>query len=547
MTGNAAARAPMVTDLDTVIVGAGFSGMYALHLMRQRGMSAVVFEAGDSVGGTWYWNRYPGARCDVESINYQYGFSDELQRNWNWTERYPTQPEIMRYMEYVAGELDLKRDIRFETRVKSATYNETTRRWTVTTDRGDVVTCQYCIMATGCLSAAQVPNFEGLDSFAGKWYHTGQWPHEGVDFTGKRVAVIGTGSSGVQAIPVIAEQAADLTVFQRTPNYSLPAFNRPLKPGEHEAAKESFMAERAKAKYTPAGINYPYNPKSGLEVSRDELYAELEERWFEGGFAFLGAYNDIVVSPEVNAVVADFVRNKIAGVVKDPETAALLTPTDHPFGTKRLCLDTNYFDTFNQPHVHLVSVRDNPIERITPKGIIAGGKEYEFDAIVFATGFDAMTGALSKIDITGRGGRTLRDKWSAGPKVYLGLVSSGFPNLFTVTGPGSPSVLTSVIVAIEQHVEWIMDCIDFMKERGFETIDSEKGAEEGWVAHVNEVANMTLMMQANSWYLGANVPGKPRIFMPYVGGLDVYRRKCEEIAANGYEGFTFEKARELVS
>lgn len=547
MAGNIAPRELRVEELDAVVVGAGFSGMYALHLLRQRGMSAVVFEAGDSVGGTWYWNRYPGARCDVESINYQYGFSDELQRNWNWTERYPTQPEIMRYMEYVAETLDLKRDIAFETRVQSATYDEGTRRWTVSTDKGDVVTCQYCIMATGCLSTAQVPQFEGLDDFEGKWYHTGEWPHEGVDFTGKRVAVIGTGSSGVQAIPVIAEQAADLTVFQRTPNYSLPAFNRPLAPGEHEAAKENFLAEREKAKYTPTGVNYPYNHKSGLEVSREEFYAELETRWFEGGFAFLGAFNDIAINIEVNEIVAEFVRNKISGVVKDPVVADLLTPTDHPFGTKRLCLDTNYFQTFNQPNVHLVSVKDNPIERITAKGLVAGDKEYEFDAIVFATGFDAMTGSLNRIAIMGKGGETLRDKWSAGPRVYLGLVSSGFPNLFTVTGPGSPSVLTSVIVAIEQHVEWIMDCIDFMREGGFETIDADKGAEDAWVDHVNEVANMTLMVQANSWYLGANVPGKPRIFMPYVGGLDVYRRKCDEIAANGYEGFTFEEARELVN
>ncbi len=532
-------------EVDAVVVGAGFSGMYMLHLLRQRGMSAVVFEAGDNVGGTWYWNRYPGARCDVESINYQYGFSDELQRNWNWTERYPTQPEIMKYMDYVADTLDLRRDIRFETRVTSAVYDEDSRRWTVSTNRGDVVSAQFCIMATGCLSAAQVPDIEGLKDFAGEWYHTGEWPHQGVDFTGKRVAVIGTGSSGVQAIPLIAEQASDLTVFQRTANFSLPAFNRPLQAGEHEAAKDSFLEERRKAEYTPAGANYPYNNQSALDVSRDEAFAELEKRWYEGGFAFLGAFNDIAVNLDSNALVSEFVRSKIAGVVNDPETAALLTPKDHPFGTKRLCLDTNYFETFNRPSVHLVNVRANPIERITPKGLVAGGKEYEFDAIVFATGFDAMTGALTRIDIRGEGGASLKDKWSAGPRCYLGLVSAGFPNMFTVTGPGSPSVLSVVIVAIEQHVEWIMECIDHMRAAGIETIDAEPDAENAWVQHVNDVANATLMPQANSWYMGANVPGKPRIFMPYVGGLDNYRRKCDAVAADGYEGFAFEREREL--
>ncbi len=532
-------------EVDAVVVGAGFSGMYMLHLLRQRGMSAVVFEAGDNVGGTWYWNRYPGARCDVESINYQYGFSDELQRNWNWTERYPTQPEIMKYMDYVADTLDLRRDIRFETRVTSAVYDEDSRRWTVSTNRGDVVSAQFCIMATGCLSAAQVPDIEGLKDFAGEWYHTGEWPHQGVDFTGKRVAVIGTGSSGVQAIPLIAEQASDLTVFQRTANFSLPAFNRPLQAGEHEAAKDSFLEERRKAEYTPAGANYPYNNQSALDVSRDEAFAELEKRWYEGGFAFLGAFNDIAVNLDSNALVSEFVRSKIAGVVNDPETAALLTPKDHPFGTKRLCLDTNYFETFNRPSVHLVNVRANPIERITPKGLVAGGKEYEFDAIVFATGFDAMTGALTRIDIRGEGGASLKDKWSAGPRCYLGLVSAGFPNMFTVTGPGSPSVLSVVIVASEQHVEWIMECIDHMRAAGIETIDAEPDAENAWVQHVNDVANATLMPQANSWYMGANVPGKPRIFMPYVGGLDNYRRKCDAVAADGYEGFAFEREREL--
>ncbi len=543
----ARAQQPVRGEVDAVIVGAGFSGMYALHLLRQRGLSAVVFEAGESVGGTWYWNRYPGARCDVESINYQYSFSDELQRNWHWSERYPAQPEIMAYMEYVADNLGLKQDMHFTTRVEAAHYDDATRRWTVRTDQGDEVSCTWCIMATGCLSAAQVPSIPGLESFAGEWYHTGEWPHEGVELAGKRVAVIGTGSSGIQVIPVIAEQAAETTIFQRTPNFSLPAFNRPLEPGEHEAAKETFVEDWARARYTPVGLFQPPGTQAIAETPREEVLAVLEERWQQGGFAFLASYTDVAVSPESNAIVGDFVREKIRGVVKDPVVADLLTPKDYPFGTKRLCLDTHYFETFNKPNVHLVSVRDNPIEQITPKGIIAGGTLHEFDVIVFATGFDAMTGALSRIDIRGAGGQALAEKWSAGPRCYLGLVSSGFPNLFTVTGPGSPSVMTVVIAAIEQHVEWIVECIDHMRAHGLATIDSDGAAENEWVQHVNDVANMTLMPQANSWYLGANVPGKPRIFMPYIAGLDVYRRKCEDIVANGYEGFRFEKMRELVS
>ena len=526
-----------VKTIDAVVVGAGFAGMYMLYRLRERGMSTQVFEAGDGVGGTWYWNRYPGARCDVESMEYQFGFSDELQRGWTWSERYPTQPEVMRYMNYVADSLDLRRDIQFNTRVVSAIFDETDRRWTITADRGDQITAKYCIMATGCLSTASIPSIPGLEQFSGEWHHTGNWPHEGVELAGKRVGVIGTGSSGIQVIPVIAEQAASLTVFQRTANFSLPAFNRALTRAEIETGKRDFMANRRIAEYMPAGTLHPPGKHMVKELPLEEVNRELEARWQMGGFAFLSAFQDMLTDIESNEVTAEFVRRKIREVVKDPEVADLLTPTDHPLGTKRLCIDTNYFETYNLPHVRLVDVRKSPIERITTDGIVAGDKTYELDVIVFATGFDAMTGALSRIDIRGRQGMNLRDKWEAGPRNYLGIATAGFPNLFLITGPGSPSVLTAVILAIEQHVEWIAACIDHMRASDVETIEPELEAENAWVQHVNDVAFQTLMPLANSWYMGANIPGKPRIFMPYVGGLGTYRTKCAEIAEAGYAGF----------
>jgi cyclohexanone monooxygenase len=527
-----------VTRFDAIVVGAGFAGMYMLHRLRQRGLSARCFEAGDDVGGTWYWNRYPGARCDVESVEYQYGFSEELVKGWSWTERYATQPEIMRYADYVAKQLDLRRDIKFETRVTAATYDETAREWTVETDQGDRVVAPFCIMATGCLSASRVPDIAGRDSFKGPTYHTGNWPHEGVDFTGKRVAVIGTGSSGVQSIPLIAEQAERLWVFQRTPNFSLPALNAPM-PADHVAYwKERFMEERKKARATNSGAFMAANPQSALDVAEEERLRNFEIRWEKGGFAFVTSYNDVLSNIDSNRLAADFVRAKIKQTVKDPKVADLLAPTNHPIGTKRLCLDSNYYETYNLPHVTLVDIADTPIERITPDGLIVGGQEYTVDAIVFATGFDAMTGALLRIDIRGKGGLSLRDKWAAGPRTYLGLGIAGFPNLFTITGPGSPSVLVNVIIAIEQHSDWIMDCIDHMRAHGLTQIEAQPDAEDRWVAHVNQKADETLYPLANSWYLGSNVPGKPRVFMPYVGGFANYDRICKDVVAKGYEGFS---------
>ncbi|MDB5396261.1 MAG: Cyclohexanone monooxygenase [Rhodospirillales bacterium] len=531
-------QARAVMRCDAVVVGAGFAGMYALHRLRQRGLSIQVFEAGDDVGGTWYWNRYPGARCDVESVEYQYGFSDEIARGWTWTERYAAQPEIMRYADYVAKRLDLRKNIKFESRVTSAIFDDESRRWTVETDRGDRVFAQFCIMATGCLSASRVPEIAGRETFRGPSYHTGAWPHDGVDFSGKRVAVIGTGSSGVQSIPVIAAQAERLFVFQRTPNFSLPALNAPMDPDFVEASKESFAADRKRVRATNSGAMMAANDEPALGVTLEERQRNFEARWGRGGFAFMTSYNDLFNNIEANRLAADFVRDKIRKIVTNPQIADLLAPTNHPIGTKRLCLDTNYYETYNLPHVTLIDITQTPIERITPGGLSVGGREYAVDSIVFATGFDAMTGALLRIDIRGRDGLSLREKWTGGPRTYLGLGIAGFPNLFTITGPGSPSVLVNVIIAIEQHVDWIADCIDHLRANGFSAIEAQVEAEDRWVEHVNQKADETLYPLANSWYVGANVPGKPRVFMPYVGGFANYDRICAGVAAGGYEGFS---------
>jgi cyclohexanone monooxygenase len=528
----------MKARYDVVIVGAGFSGMYMLYKLRQQGLSVRVFEAGTDVGGTWYWNRYPGARCDVESLDYSYSFSKDLEQEWRWSERYPVQPEILKYAQHVADTFDLRKDIQFETKVASARFDDGAQCWRVETSAGDHVTARYCIMATGCLSTWRIPDFPGRDTFKGKTYHTGQWPHEGVDFTGKRVGIIGTGSSAIQAIPKIAEQAKHLTVFQRTANYSLPAGDRPLKPGEAEAYKARYDEIREAARHSPGGLGtITYGTTSVLEAKEEERRAVFEDRWSAGGFGMLWSYGDIAINKQANDVAAEFVREKIRSIVKDPRVAELLCPNDHPIGTKRICADTGYYETFNRPNVELVGIKQTPIEAITERGIQVAGKEYEVDCIVYATGFDAMTGALARIDIRGRAGRRLIDDWAAGPRSYLGLGVAGFPNLFTITGPGSPSVLSNMLTSIEQHVEWIADCIAYLRARGFALIEPTLAAQDAWVEHVNVVAHATLYPQANSWYMGANVPGKPRVFMPYVGGVGAYRAKCKEVAEAGYEGF----------
>lgn len=528
-------------DVDVVVVGAGFAGLYLLHQLRQLGFSAQGFDAADGVGGTWYWNRYPGARCDVESIDYSYSFDAELDEEWQWTERYATQPEILTYLEHVADRFDLRRDIRFSTRVEGALWDEAEKLWRIKTDAGDDVSCRHYVMASGCLSLPKAPEVTGHDRFEGEVYFTSRWPHEGVDFTGKRVGLIGTGSSAIQSIPVIAKQAAALTVFQRTPNFSIPAHNGPHPADKLTAIRERRAEYREEAKQSSGGVPREVTEIGALMVTDEERNVRYEQAWSEGGlFSTLGTYNDLLVNPASNETMAEFIRNKIRSIVDDPETAETLCPTNHPFGTKRPCLDDDYFATYNEPHVSLVDLLKDPIETITETGIDTESGSHEFDAIVYATGFDAMTGALVSVDITGRDGVQLADKWEHGPKTYLGLTSVGFPNLYMITGPGSPSVLSNMIVSIEQHVDWICGALEHMRANDLDTIEPTPIAEEGWGRHVNDYANITLFPQANSWYMGANVPGKPRVFLPYVGGVGTYRIVCDEVVDENYLGFSFE-------
>jgi cyclohexanone monooxygenase len=528
---------------DVVVVGAGFAGMYMLHKLRGQGFSARVYEQGDGVGGTWYWNRYPGARCDVESMQYSYSFSEELQQQWDWSERYAPQPEILKYANHVADRFDLRRDIQFSTRVVSARFDDNDNRWSVALSDGKAVTAQFVVLATGCLSNAKMPEIKGLDSFKGNVYHTGHWPHERVDFTSQRVGVIGTGSSAIQSVPIIAEQASHLTVFQRTANFSIPARNAALTEEERESFRSRYPEIRRFAREVARNGIYAEMPDRGaLDDADNERRSKYEARWSRGGLTFMSVYNNLALDQAANDTAADFVREKIAEIVHDPKTAKLLQPNNHPIGSKRICIDTDYFAAFNRPNVTLVDIKSDPIEEITANAVCTGTRDYEVDALVLATGFDAMTGSVAKIELRGRGGQTLNQKWAEGPKTYLGLMSAGFPNLFIITGPGSPSVLSNMIVSIEQHVDWISDCLAFMRERGLDTLEAKKDAEDHWVAHVNEVAYATLYPQANSWYMGANVPGKPRIFMPYIGGVGPYRQICNEVAAKGYEGFVMEQA-----
>ena len=531
-------------DFDAIIIGAGFSGMYMLHSLRDKlDLNATVFEAGDGVGGTWYWNRYPGARCDSDSYVYCYTFDKNLLQEWNWSERYPEQDEILRYLEHCAERFDLKPDIQFGKRVVEVVFDEGTELWSVRTDKGDVARARFVITAVGSLSTANVPPFKGLNSFKGKWYHTSQWPHDGVDFTAKRVGVIGTGATGVQAIPEIAQQAKHLTVFQRTPAFCVPARNGNVDPEITKARKADYDGIRQRIKDSFFGFELYFIPKSVLEATPEEREKEFDRMWDTGGFAFwLANFQDMFFSKEANDLVADYLKRKIRSTVNDPVVAEKLTPKSYPYGTKRQPLDTNYFETFNKKNVLLVDAStDGPIEEITANGIRAGGKEYAFDIIVIATGFDALTGPLKKLGIKGRGGTLLAQEWEDGPQTYLGVAAAGYPNLFMITGPQSPSVLSNMPVSIEQHVEWVTECIAHMRRNKLAIIEATAQAQDAWGAHVAEVVNSTLMPSANSWYMGANIEGKPRRFLPYLGpeGVGGYRRKCAEIAENGYEGFVF--------
>ena len=541
-------NSPIRTDFDAVVVGAGFSGLYMLHKLRELGLSARVIEMADGVGGTWFWNRYPGARCDSESYYYCFTFSKEILLEWEWTSRYPEQPEILRYLNYIADKLDLRRDIQFSTRVSGARYDDATAKWTIETDRGDRLTASYFITAVGCLSSAQIPNFKGRETFRGQSYHTAQWPHEAVDFTARRVGIIGTGSTGIQAIPVIARQAAHLTVFQRTPNYTVPARDRPMPSEFKQDVKARYDEIVQKTRESVFGMPFDFPERSALEVAPEERDKVYEDLWNRGGFCFmLSSFHDLITDPEANDTAAEYVRRKIREIVQDPETARKLSPSNHPIGTKRPPIDTDYYETFNRENVTLIDIRSEPIEEITPEGIRTSKRNYKVDAIVYATGFDAMTGSLFRLNIRGRGGMLLQEKWADGPHTYLGIATTDFPNLFMITGPGSPSVLSNMPISIEQHVEWIAACLGHMQGHGLDEIEPLREAEEAWDAHVAETAQATLFPRANSWYMGANIPGKPRVFFPYAGGVGAYRQRCTEVADNHYEGFVLRQHRERVA
>ncbi len=525
-------------DVDVVVVGAGIAGLYLAYRLSRAGYRFRVFEAADDIGGTWYWNRYPGARVDVPSVDYMYSFDPDWRRDWQWSEKYATQPEILRYLNHVADKHDLRRHITFSTRVQQARWADDASLWQVSTDVGDDITARFVVMATGCLSMPKPAEIDGLERFAGEVYFTSRWPHEPIDFSDKRVAVIGTGSSGVQSIPVIAQEARQVVVFQRTPTFSIPARNGPLTP-EMLASLADEAEYRTAARVSPGGIPMERSITPTFSVSETERRQRYERAW-ELGLLFesINVYADVLSNPAANHEFAEFFRNKIRTIVDDPQTALDLCPTDYPIGTKRPCLDTDYYATYNLPHVRLVNIRKHPIRQVTETGIDTVDESFTFDVIVFATGFDAVTGAITAVDIRGRNDVALKDKWASGPRTYLGLTTVGFPNLFLITGPGSPSVLTNMTVSIEQHVDWVLDCLGHLSACGFDVIEPTETAEEGWVQHVNDCADITLFPAANSWYMGANVPGKPRVFLPYCAGLDFYSASCDEVVARDYLGFT---------
>ena len=534
-------------DVDVVVVGAGFSGLYLLYRLRKAGFSTRVFERGGDVGGTWYWNRYPGARCDVESLQYSYSFDEQLQQDWHWPEKFSAQPDILAYANHVADRFNLKKDIEFNIEVKASWFDEKLKTWKITTNTGEEINAQYFIMATGCISTTQIPNIKGLSDYVGNTFHTGDWPHEEVDFSGQSIAVIGTGSSGIQSIPVLAKQAKKLTVFQRTPNYSIPSQNEPMTKKYERSWKDVYSERRKEMRYSAHGSLKDLNDVPALSVDEDQRQELYTKRWAIGGTGFLGSFNDLLTNADANYTAAEYVRQQIKRVVKDKETAEILCPRSYPIGTKRICIDTGYFETYNRENVNLVDISKKPIQRLVADGIIVEDQLYAFDSIIFATGFDAMTGSIFNVDIKGRGGLALKEKWNAGPKTYLGLMSASFPNLFMITGPGSPSVKSNMIMSIEQHVDLVIETLLSMRRKGLSVVEPELEAENKWVDHVQEVANKTLFPQANSWYMGANIPGKPRLFMPYIGGVGAYREICEEIVANNYRGFKFEKSKQAIA
>jgi cyclohexanone monooxygenase len=523
--------------VDAIVIGAGFAGLRALYRLREMGKQVLVLEAGAGVGGVWYHNGYPGARCDVESYDYSYSFSPELEQEWRWTERYATQPEILRYINHVADRFNLRKDINFNTRMAQAKYDEQAARWIITTEDGRIWSSHLLVMCVGQLSTTKAPTYPGQDSFRGEIIHSGVWPKHQVNFEGKRVAIIGTGSSGMQMTPIIAKVAKHLTVFQRTANFSIPAANAPVSEEEDRKVKANYRERREQAWNSPTGLGFKPSKQSALDATPEEREKVYEAAWNRLGYGFALSYYDILLSKPANDTAADFIRSKIGALINDPVVRDKLVPKGHPFAARRPSVDSGYFQAFNRDNVELADIRESPIVEFTSEGIRTSAKTHAFDTIIFATGFDAFTGSLLKPEIVGRSGITLREKWAAGPVTQLGVAVSDFPNMLIVVGPGSPSLLSNVMVSTEEQIDWLADLIGKMDANQLVEFEAEPAAEQRWVAHVNERAKETLYLSADSYYNGAEVAGKPRVFMPYSGGVRGYRRILLQCAQDGYSGF----------
>ncbi len=532
-------RQPVHQNVDAIVVGAGFGGMYAVHKLNEMGLSVAGFEAGGDVGGVWYWNRYPGARCDLMCVDYSYGFSDALQQEWTWSEQFAAQPEILAYANFVADKLDLRRHFHFETRVTGATWDAEANNWIMITDRGDEIRATYCIMATGPLSIPKDPEFPGLETFEGEVLRAAKWPHTPVDFAGKRVGLVGTGSSGIQIVPVVAAQAAEFHVFQRTPSYTMPMRNTALDPDYVTELKRNYPAIRAVARASHLGGVRPVTSRPFFSITPSQRQRVMEDAWARGGLDFLGLFSDLLTNPEANEQVAEFVRGKIAATVNDPATAEALKPRGYPIFARRPCLDTGYYEAFNLPHVHLVDCIKHPIERVTAHGITTTAGTVALDTLIVATGYDGLSGALLAFEVAGRDGHTVREKWAGGARSYLGLMMAGFPNLFMLCGPNGPAALANIITLDEQNVNWICQLIDHMRTNSIASVEPQPAAEDAWMEQVFSLAELTLVSKANTWYVGANVDGKPRGLSMYTGGFFKYNETCTNVALRGYDTLRF--------